>query len=101
MIIEGSYDISRFAVDTEGEIQRLNAQVDLFWSQELDLYQRLGLEDGMSVLDCGCGPGYLLGKLLVLFPSLECTGVDIDSQLVEVAKRFAAAKARNRCTILQ
>ena len=48
--VDGSYKLSSFAADSDGEIQRLNAQVDLFWNQELPLYERLGLHDGMSLL---------------------------------------------------
>lgn len=101
MHVEGSYDVSNFAIDVEGEIQRLNAQVDLFWKQELALYERLGLEDGMNVLDCGCGPGYVLEKLHALYPSLRCTGIEVDSQLVAVAKRTVAEKGLNRCRVFQ
>jgi ubiquinone/menaquinone biosynthesis C-methylase UbiE/acyl carrier protein len=99
MHVEGSYDVSNFAIDVEGEIQRLNAQVDLFWNQELALYQRLGLKDGMSVLDCGCGPGYVLEKLHTLYPSLRCTGIEVDSQLTAVAKRTVSEKGLNRCRV--
>ncbi|MGN6555937.1 MAG: methyltransferase domain-containing protein [Verrucomicrobiota bacterium] len=98
-IATGSYIISQFAVDAEGEIQRLNAQVDLFWKQELALYQRLGLKDGLALLDCGCGPGHLLDKLHALYPALQSTGVEIDGQLVAVARQTAACK--NGCRIFQ
>jgi ubiquinone/menaquinone biosynthesis C-methylase UbiE/acyl carrier protein len=101
MIVEGSYDVSNFAIDVGGEIQRLDAQVDLFWAQEVSLYQRLGLRNGMRLLDCGCGPGYVLEKLHALYPGLECTGIEVDDQLVAVAKQNAAEKDLERCRILQ
>jgi ubiquinone/menaquinone biosynthesis C-methylase UbiE/acyl carrier protein len=101
MIVEGSYDVSNFAIDVGGEIQRLNAQVDLFWNQELSLYRRLGLSDGMRVLDCGCGPGYVLEKLHGLYPAMECTGIEVDEQLVAVANRNVAEKNLYRCQIFQ
>jgi ubiquinone/menaquinone biosynthesis C-methylase UbiE/acyl carrier protein len=101
MNIEGSYDISRFAIDTRGEVQRLNAQIDLFWKQEIALYQRLGLEDGLTVLDCGCGPGYLLEKLLALYPSLHGAGIEIDDQLMAIAKKTLIDKYPKRCSIFQ
>jgi ubiquinone/menaquinone biosynthesis C-methylase UbiE/acyl carrier protein len=96
--VDGSYNISSFAADIDGEIQRLNAQVDLFWNQELPLYQRLGLQDGMSLLDCGCGSGYLLKKLQAVYPGLRCTGIEIDAPLVAVARSNMAG---NGCQILQ
>src|SRR5215470_18822258 len=88
--VEGSYNISSFAADIDHEVERLNAQVDLFWNQELRLYQQLGVRDGMSLLDCGCGPGYLLKKLQEAFPGLQCTGIEIDETLVALAKKAIA-----------
>lgn len=99
--IEGSYAVSRFAVDSAREIQRLKAQVDLFWKQELTLYQRLGLADGMRVLDGGCGPGYLLEKLNSTYSGLECTGVEIDPTLVQLAAQAVQERQLTRCSILQ
>jgi ubiquinone/menaquinone biosynthesis C-methylase UbiE/acyl carrier protein len=101
MIVEGSYDVSNFAIDVGGEIQRLNAQVDLFWEQERSLYERLGLRNGMRLLDCGCGPGYVLEKLHGLYPAIQCTGIEVDEQLVAVAKGNVAEKRLNRCRIFQ
>jgi ubiquinone/menaquinone biosynthesis C-methylase UbiE/acyl carrier protein len=85
--VEGSYNLSSFAADIDGEIHRLNAQVDLFWNQELPLYQRLGMQDGMTLLDCGCGSGYVLQKLQNVFPGMQCTGIEIDEPLVALAKK--------------
>jgi ubiquinone/menaquinone biosynthesis C-methylase UbiE/acyl carrier protein len=96
--VEGSYNISSFAADIDREVERLNAQVDLFWNQELPLYQRLGMRDGMSVLDCGCGPGYVLKKLREVFPGMRCTGVEIEETLVALAKKTMTG---NGCHILQ
>src|SRR5262249_52444644 len=96
--VEGSYNISSFAADIDREVERLNAQVDLFWNQELPLYQRLGMRDGMSVLDCGCGPGYVLKKLRGVFPGMRFTGIEIEETLVALAKKTMAG---NDCQILQ
>src|SRR5215475_12050105 len=89
-LVDGSYNISSFAADTDREVERLNAQVDLFWNQELRLYQQFELRDGMSLLDCGCGSGYLLKKLHESFPGLQCTGIEIDETLVALAKKAIA-----------
>src|SRR5690349_14619301 len=96
--VEGSYNLSSFAADIDGEIQRLNAQVDLFWKQGLPLYQRLGMQDGMRLLDCGCGSGYLLKKLQHAFPAMQCTGIEIEEPLVALARE---AMAGNDCQVLQ
>ena len=41
----------------ESEIERLRAQVLLSWDAEERALRRLGLRDGMEVLELGCGPG--------------------------------------------
>jgi SAM-dependent methyltransferase/acyl carrier protein len=86
MLVQSSYQLSRFAVDGDAEKQRLNAQVELFWQDELNLYRRVGLREGMKVLDCGCATGYLLEKLRTEFPGIDCTGIDPDPQLISTAR---------------
>src|SRR5687767_6207013 len=99
--IEGSYDVSTFAVAVDAEIERLNAQLDLFWDQELALYQRFGLRDGMRVLDCGCGPGHLLVKLHFVYPAVQSVGIEVDEQLVSRAQRVVKEGKLTNCRILQ
>src|SRR5262249_13118228 len=60
---------------------------------ELRLYQQLGVRDGMSLLDCGCGSGYLLKKLQEAFPGLQCTGIEIEETLVTLAKKAMAGNS--------
>lgn len=95
----GSYNIENFSVDKSREMLRLNAQVDLFWEQEHSLYKRLGLKDGMAVLDCGCGSGYLLEKLHTLYPSMVCTGIEISDFLFISASNAIISKKLTRCHV--
>lgn len=83
---QSSYKIHQFATSANNEVQRLGAQVELFWKKELRCLKQFGLRDGMRVLECGSGPGYLLKKLLDEFPTLRATGVEIDPFLVEKSK---------------
>lgn len=96
---KSSYDIEHFAVDKERELLRLNAQIDLFWEQEHSLYKRLGIKDGMAVLDCGCGSGYLLEKLNNLYPAMICTGIEISDFLLTAASNTILAKKLTRCQV--
>jgi ubiquinone/menaquinone biosynthesis C-methylase UbiE/acyl carrier protein len=100
-LAQGAYDVSTFSVDATAEMDRLNAQLDLFWDQELALYQRSGLRDGIRVLDCGCGPGLLLVKLHALYPGLQSAGIEVDPQLVDRARSVVAQKCPGVCQIFQ
>lgn len=101
MSTEGSYHVESFATNTEAEIRRLNAQVDLFWPVEREVYVRSGMRDGMTLLDCGCGPGHLIGLLKEQMASLRCVGAEIDPILVEVAaQRFRESGLRD-CRVVQ
>ena len=100
-LVQGAYDVSTFSVDATAEMDRLNAQLDLFWDQELALYRRSGLRDGIRVLDCGCGPGLLLVKLHSLYPGLQSAGIEVDPQLVDRARSAVAQRCPGVCQIFQ
>ena len=101
MQISGSYDVATFSTSTKAEIKRLNAQVDLFWAIEYDLLVKYGVQDGMNVLDCGCGPGRLIELLKGKLPGLKCTGLEMNPQLVEAAQDLINSNNLNGCTIQQ
>jgi SAM-dependent methyltransferase/acyl carrier protein len=99
MAANGSYNIDTFGSDAQREARRLNAQVDLFWQQELALFRRCGLVNGMRILDCGCGPGYLLEKFSLAFPEATCIGVEIADYLVDAARKNIEEKRLMNCTV--
>jgi ubiquinone/menaquinone biosynthesis C-methylase UbiE len=102
MIQTGSYNVEKFSTTSEGEIRRLDAQLDLFWKKEFALYTRSGLKDGMDILDAGSGPGNLSEKLLAIFPSSSVTSVEIAPSLVEFAqKRLFEYRNNGRSTVIQ
>jgi ubiquinone/menaquinone biosynthesis C-methylase UbiE/acyl carrier protein len=86
---QSSYKIKDFSIDAESEIRRLEAQVELFWGKELAFYTMFGLKDGMTIVECGCGPGLVGQKLLETFPNSHVTAFEIDPLLVETAKSNA------------
>jgi ubiquinone/menaquinone biosynthesis C-methylase UbiE len=51
------------------------------------LLEYLELEDGMDVLDCGCGMGFYL-MVMGQLRSLHLTGVDTDVERLEFAERY-------------
>ena len=87
-----SYHIKQFSTDVQGEVERLRAQVDLFWDKEIRCYKQFGLEDGMSVLECGSGPGYVTEKILSEFPNCRATAIEIDPFLIDILKSVAEEK---------
>jgi ubiquinone/menaquinone biosynthesis C-methylase UbiE/acyl carrier protein len=89
MAYQSSYKINEFALNTKSEIERLEAQVDLFWEKELSLYKLSGLENGMAIVECGCGTGIVGRKLCQSFPECKITAFDIDPILVETARNNA------------
>ena len=100
-IQEGSYHVSSFSANTQAEIRRLDAQVDLFWTSEHQLLVRYGLKDGMNYLDCGCGPGRLIERLKESFPALQCTGLEMDPLLVEAATMKLRERGFSDCRMIE
>src|SRR5436305_3091952 len=73
-----------------GEVRRLERQADLGWTEESRILTELGLRDGMSVLDAGCGSGAGTARLRALLPGSPITGLDADPDLLALARhRFA------------
>jgi ubiquinone/menaquinone biosynthesis C-methylase UbiE len=98
----GSYQIRTIASDVEKEIQRLQAQVDLFWEKESKHYVEFGLRDGLSIVELGSGPGFLTQKILATFPHVNITAVEIDPSLVDHAKKLCFSTTHvHQCQILQ
>ncbi|SFS42488.1 class I SAM-dependent methyltransferase [Marininema halotolerans] len=97
----GSYHVETIASNMEAEIERLKSQVDLFWDKEGKHYIEYGLKDGMSVIELGSGPGYLLEKLLVTFPHIHVTGLEIDPILFNYANANVASHEADRCQMVE
>jgi ubiquinone/menaquinone biosynthesis C-methylase UbiE len=77
-----SYKADEENRDLESELARLKAQLDLSWKQELRLLRWLGLQDGMAILEVGCGPGYVTEQLYTAFPHSSITALDNDNEML-------------------
>lgn len=97
---ENSYKIDAISEDKYIEVERLKHQVDLFWDKEIKHYLEFGLKDGMSLIEFGCGPGYLTRKLLNYFPNIQITSIEIDSFLVDFAKEQLSQEKLDRFQII-
>lgn len=69
----------------------LAAQAAAIWPQEVELLRGYGLSGALLILDLGCGPGEISGRLLEEFPESHLVGVDIDEAHV--------ARAKERCQL--
>ncbi|RHV48196.1 class I SAM-dependent methyltransferase [Lachnospiraceae bacterium OM04-12BH] len=62
----------------------------------------LGLSTDAAVLDCGCGGGANLCKLLKRYPNGTVTGIDYSSVSVEKSKKLNAKTiSEGRCCVLE
>ena len=73
-----------FRAKTERIFRRLSYD---FWRREL---KRVGLgklpSGECTMVDVGCGPGFLIGCLEAWFPNAHMVGVDANTDLLEIAK---------------
>ena len=81
--MDGSYKLESFTENKESEVNRLKFQVDLFYQREFELYKKIGLEDGMKIIECGSGPGFLISNIVRDLPHCTATAVEIDPFLIE------------------
>ena len=63
------------------------------------LQQRL--EEGIDVLDVGCGSGRAMLKLAAAFPQSRFTGMDFSAEAIKAAQRDAQAQGLANVTFLQ
>ncbi|QFQ28663.1 class I SAM-dependent methyltransferase [Bacillus thuringiensis] len=101
MSSQGSYQISTIASNISKEINRLKAQVDLFWDKEFKRYTEFGLADGIKIAELGSGPGFVTEKILNAFPNVQITALEIDPILVEYAGRYLKENQYDRYEIVQ
>ncbi|MBU7587377.1 MAG: methyltransferase domain-containing protein [Nostoc sp. TH1S01] len=81
----GSYSLNVFQ-EKEQELQRLKTQANVFLEQEKKIWIQSGLNSNMEVLDVACGCGISSSELSKLAFAGGVTGVDINPELLEIAK---------------
>jgi ubiquinone/menaquinone biosynthesis C-methylase UbiE len=101
MATESAYDISTMPGGVDRELERLRDQALMTWRREARNLKWWGLQDGMSVIDVGAGPGFVTAELLDLLPSGRVTALEIDPVMIERAEKYLAGKADDRLTILK
>ncbi|MCB2360140.1 methyltransferase domain-containing protein [Clostridium estertheticum] len=98
---QNSYKIDEIATNVDAEIKRLKAQVELFWDKELKHLLEFGLSDGMTIVELGCGPGFVVEKILNRFPNSEVTALEIEPMLVKYSRNYLLKKQFKRFKIIE
>jgi len=101
MAASGSYDLHASHRDAHAEIRRLAAQASSGWGKEARVLSWFGLQDGMSVLEVGSGPGFITGQLLALLPTSPLTCVEVDRTLLDQAEHHLQDKGRARVQLVE
>ncbi|WP_308639388.1 methyltransferase domain-containing protein [Paenibacillus silvisoli] len=81
-----TYNFQKATLGEEAEWLRLREQALMGWEKEFRTLQWFGLEDGMTVLEAGSGPGFVTEQLLERLPTIRLTSLDIDETLLNKAK---------------
>ncbi|WP_052675754.1 class I SAM-dependent methyltransferase [Paenibacillus sp. IHBB 10380] len=93
-----TYDASE-ANEIEAEINRLKAQALMGWEKEYQYLEWHGLEDGMNVLEVGCGPGFVTEQLIKNLPNSKITALDFDKKLLTNAEQLCTALYCLKCKL--
>lgn len=83
--------------DRDKDALRHSAHVDLFWEQELSLYNQLQMKDGHSILELGCGSGRFAEHLIKSFPNCIYQGLDTNDSLISIANNLMTNASYNNC----
>ncbi len=84
-----SYDFDMFSEQgREKELKRLYTQATIAKEQEINFIDSLQLPENASVLEIGCGPGFVTGILGDLVPKGTAHGLDASKELLEAADKL-------------
>ena len=96
-----TYKAGNANIGLSAEVQRLKVQALMGWEKEYRNLQWFGLQDGMRILEVGCGPGFITEQLAERLPCSRITGLDMDETLLKHAEGLLDEKARNNVNFVQ
>jgi ubiquinone/menaquinone biosynthesis C-methylase UbiE len=96
-----SYTIPKEGGDLSREIERLRTQALVGWEKEARLLAWYGLQDGMSVLELGSGPGFITGQLLALLPNSPITALEVAPVMIDQARQYLGAEFDDRLRFVE
>ena len=101
MTASGSYDKHASHRNVNAEIQRLAIQARSGWGKEARTLSWFGLQDGMSVLELGSGPGFITAQLLDMLPNSPITCLEVDPAFLTQAEQYLHDKANHRVRFVE
>lgn len=85
-----TYNISNVTTGFKAEVERLKVQTLMGWKKEFRNLGWYGLQNGMSVLELGSGPGFVTEQLVHHLPDSKITSLEIDRKLLDEAEQRLA-----------
>lgn len=83
---QSTYKAENANIGWSAEVQRLKVQARMGWEKEFRNLQWFGLQDGMRILEVGCGPGFVTEQLADRLPHSRIIGLDMDENLLKQAE---------------
>ena len=96
-----SYVASEMPLGLDKELERLRAQALTTWDKEARNLTWWGLQDGMSVLELGSGPGFVSEQLLQLVPNGNVVSVEIDPVLIEKSRDYLQTRSSGNWQLIE
>jgi len=87
---------------TSEEYQRLRKQALLLEANTRSVLEKVGVSEGMSCLDVGCGPCEVMRLMAEMVgPSGKVTGLDVDGKLGRESIAILTGKGHEQCSFVE
>ena len=73
MNLKNAYDDIIKIKGFSNEVERLRYQAEISWHKDIDYFNRIGINEGMKILEVGSGPGFITECIIKSFPSVSIT----------------------------
>lgn len=98
---QSTYKAGNANIGLSAEVKRLKVQAMMGWEKEFRNLQWFGVQDGMQILEVGCGPGFVTEQLAERLPNSRITGLDLDESLLKHAVKLMKEKSQENVNFVQ
>jgi|TARA_Y100000031_G_scaffold110647_1_gene121874 SAM-dependent methyltransferase len=93
---QNTYNFDQFTdIQQKEELERLQKQAMLVSALEQPIIKKVGIPDSGTLVDIGCGPGFVTAEIARSNQGVDVIGIDTSDELLEVANNFTAAGIDN------